>query len=269
MFYYSHHIGDFIKDTSNLDDHQLATYLRLLWIYYTEEKPLTDDVDDLAFAVRSDEKTVRLLLRHFFQNVGNEWHHNRCDREIAEYHGKSEKARNSANARWNNAKAKRPHSERSANEPKNDANQEPITNNQEPLRERASPNGSRLPADWSLPDDWALWAKETRPELNPNDTAQRFADYWHGVAGAKGRKADWLATWRNWVRSEKAPQAQRVQPVSFAQQAADIARTTVPSRIDRDPALVQLEDDFKKAVPMPESVRQALGSLTRKIQTGG
>jgi len=88
--------------------------------------------------------------------------------------------------------------------------------------ERASPNGSRLPADWSLPDDWALWAKETRPELNPNDTAQRFADYWHGVAGAKGRKADWLATWRNWVRSEKAPPPQRVQSVSFAQQEREI-----------------------------------------------
>ncbi len=72
--------------------------------------------------------------------------------------------------------------------------------------EPASPQrGSRLPTDWQLPDDWAAWAKQTRPELNPNETAQRFADYWHGVAGAKGRKADWLATWRNWVRNEKAP----------------------------------------------------------------
>lgn len=70
--------------------------------------------------------------------------------------------------------------------------------------ETASPQrGSRLPTDWALPDDWAAWAKQTRPDLNPNETAQRFADYWHGIAGAKGRKADWLATWRNWVRNEK------------------------------------------------------------------
>jgi hypothetical protein len=78
--------------------------------------------------------------------------------------------------------------------------------------EAASPQrGSRLPAEWQLPDDWAAWAKQTRPELDPKETAQRFADYWHGIAGAKGRKADWLATWRNWVRSEKAPHGQQSQ----------------------------------------------------------
>ena len=98
MFYYQHHIGDFIKDTSNLDDHQLVTYLRMLWVYYTSEKPLADEIEDIAFAVRSDEKTVRLLLRHFFTDTEEGWAHTRCDREIAEYHSKSEKARNSAKA---------------------------------------------------------------------------------------------------------------------------------------------------------------------------
>jgi hypothetical protein len=69
--------------------------------------------------------------------------------------------------------------------------------------EKASPNGSRLPADWSMPDEWAEFCKTERPDLIPSEVACRFADYWHGVAGAKGRKADWLATWRNWVRAEK------------------------------------------------------------------
>lgn len=158
MFYYQHHIGDFIKDTSNLDDHQLAAYLRMLWVYYTEEKPLADDVDDIAFAVRSDEKTVRLLLRHFFQKVGNEWHHNRCDREIAEYHGKSEKARNSANARWKNANAVQTHSERNANEPVFDANQEPITKNQEPITKKEKKGAS---AEIVFPEglDQTAWTK--------------------------------------------------------------------------------------------------------------
>lgn len=30
--------------------------------------------------------------------------------------------------------------------------------------------------------------------------ADCFADYWHAVPGAKGRKADWQGTWRNWIR---------------------------------------------------------------------
>lgn len=39
--------------------------------------------------------------------------------------------------------------------------------------------------------------------------AEKFADYWHGVAGAKGRKADWPATWRNWCRNAKPAATQR------------------------------------------------------------
>ena len=138
MHYYQHHIGDFIKDTTNLDDHQLATYLRMLWVYYTEEKPFDDDLESIAFAMRSDEKTVHLLLRHFFEKSVDKWHHNRCDREIAKYHAKSESAAKSANARWNNAKAMRTHTERNTNESVFDANQEPITNNQKPIKNKAT-----------------------------------------------------------------------------------------------------------------------------------
>lgn len=64
----------------------------------------------------------------------------------------------------------------------------------------ASPTGSRLPADWSLPDEWRHWAITERPDVDPNREASTFADYWTSVAGAKGRKADWQATWRNWIR---------------------------------------------------------------------
>jgi len=130
MHYYQHHIGDFMKDTGNLSNEQVGVYMKMLWIYYSSEKPFADAPEDIAFAVRSDEKTVRLLLRHYFTKKDDVWHHDRCDREIAQYHGKSEKARESANARWKNANAKRTHSERSADAPVLDANQEPITNNQ-------------------------------------------------------------------------------------------------------------------------------------------
>jgi len=82
-------------------------------------------------------------------------------------------------------------------------------------RERASPTGSRLPADWALPDDWADWAKQNRPDLATSETAVRFSDYWHSVAGAKGRKADWQATWRNWVRNEKTSPSKPSQAESF------------------------------------------------------
>ena len=145
MHYYRHHIGDFIKDTTNLDDHQLATYMRMLWAYYSEEKPLANAPEDIAFAMRSDEKTVGLILRHYFKETADGWRHGPCDREIADFHGKKEKASGSANARWknakNNANAMRPECERNANASKTDANQEPITNNQEPSKNPPTPQG--------------------------------------------------------------------------------------------------------------------------------
>jgi uncharacterized protein YdaU (DUF1376 family) len=200
MFYYQHHIGDFIKDTVNLDDHQLTTYLRMLWVYYTEEKPFSNEVDDIAFAVRSDEKTVRLLLRHFFEKGVDKWHHNRCDREISEYHSKSEKARNSANARWNNANAMRTHSERNANATIFYANQEPRTNNQEPNKYKK--RGTRLPADCLLNPEWSDFCKQERPDLVPHKVFEEFKDYWIAQPGQKGVKTDWDATWRNWIRRQ-------------------------------------------------------------------
>jgi len=54
-----------------------------------------------------------------------------------------------------------------------------------------------------LPDDWKGACKKLRPDLNPATTFERFSDYWTAQPGAKGRKTDWLATWRNWCRNEK------------------------------------------------------------------
>ncbi len=68
---------------------------------------------------------------------------------------------------------------------------------------RASPTGTRLPDGWRLPKAWGDWALDERPDWTDKDVrheADCFADYWRAKAGKDGRKADWLATWRNWVR---------------------------------------------------------------------
>ena len=128
MHYYRHHIGDFLKDTGHLSNDQMGVYLRMLWRYYLDEKPLKDDCESIAFAMRSDGKTVGLILHHFFVLQDEGWRHKRCDKEIADYHEKKEKAANSANARWKDANAMRTHTERNADAPVLDANHKPITN---------------------------------------------------------------------------------------------------------------------------------------------
>jgi hypothetical protein len=55
-----------------------------------------------------------------------------------------------------------------------------------------------------LPDDWIAFCEAERPDLNPYDTGKRFVDYWTAKTGQNATKLDWFATWRNWVRDEKA-----------------------------------------------------------------
>lgn len=142
MHYYPHHIGDFIADTARLSDSQCMAYLRLIWRYYDTERPLYNDPESLAFTIGASVQDVNLILKHYFILDGDVWRKTRCDAVISEYHGKADKARKSAEARWNNAKAKQSKSEcnanaspENANEPESDANQKPITKNQEPIKE--------------------------------------------------------------------------------------------------------------------------------------
>ncbi|MBK8160860.1 MAG: helix-turn-helix domain-containing protein [Rhodospirillaceae bacterium] len=60
--------------------------------------------------------------------------------------------------------------------------------------------GSRLPDDWTPGEVGAAFARELG--LDPNRVFASFRDFWLGAAGAKGVKADWPATWRNWCRKE-------------------------------------------------------------------
>jgi hypothetical protein len=63
-----------------------------------------------------------------------------------------------------------------------------------------------------LPDEWALFCKQKRPELNPRETFDAFRDYWIAQPGSKGLKADWMATWRNWVRNTRvSPNTQQAK----------------------------------------------------------
>jgi len=148
MHYYAHHIGDFIKDTANLDDHYLATYLRLIWKYYLDESPITGDIEDIAFAMRSDEKTIRTLLKHFFTESENGWRHSRCDKVIADFYAKSESAKASAKARWD-AKRMREESERNANASNNNANEQKsdATHNPKPITHNISKDTSNTTPD--------------------------------------------------------------------------------------------------------------------------
>lgn len=137
----------------------------------------------------------------------------------------------------------------------------PETERETEKEERQKSNrGSRLPVDFSLPTDWIAFCQEERQDLNPQKVFAEFKDYWTALPAGKATKTDWTATWRNWVRRQSAPKQ------SFAQQAADVARSTVPAaNTSPDPVLLKIEQDRKKAVPMPAEIRQQINEVLRKV----
>lgn len=63
--------------------------------------------------------------------------------------------------------------------------------------------GTRLPDGWFPSRTDANLRTERESGLNDRelqDALDNFRDYWAAQPGQRGRKADWDATWRNWVR---------------------------------------------------------------------
>jgi hypothetical protein len=59
----------------------------------------------------------------------------------------------------------------------------------------------RLPEDWQPKENDIRIMKEHFPSIDLKLETHAFRDYWASVAGARGKKADWDATWRNWIRN--------------------------------------------------------------------
>ena len=135
MNYYEHHLGDYCVATAHLTFMEDAAYSRLIRKYYASEKPLPENlqaVQRLVGARNYDErKAVEVVLSEFFVLVAGFWHNRRCDEEIARFQDKQDKAKRSADARWNAVR-----SERNANamrtQSEGNAHQSPSTSHQSP-----------------------------------------------------------------------------------------------------------------------------------------
>lgn len=257
MHYYQFNIGDYTSHTSHLDPIEDIAYRRMLDWYYTHEKPLHLDVQEIARQIRMRDhaEAIRDVLREFFDRTEEGWVSERVEREIAHYKAKIEQA-----SRAGKASAERRLNGRSTDvQPTN--NQEPITNNHKPKEKKtatvvATPDGVSL----SVWQDFVKHRKAKKAQITQTvvDSISREAAKagWTlsdaltecVVRGWQSFKADWVS-----------------QKQSYAQQAADVARSTVPPRHNGpDPILLQIEEDRKKAVPMPDHIRQEISKVLRK-----
>lgn len=87
MNFFRFHIGDYAAATAHLTFVEDAAFMRLLRIYYRDEKPLPADlkaVQRLAGARSKEERdAVATVLEEFFELRDTGWHNKRCDEEIA------------------------------------------------------------------------------------------------------------------------------------------------------------------------------------------
>lgn len=74
--------------------------------------------------------------------------------------------------------------------------------------------GTRLDLSWKPTPDTMAWSMDQARQVGLDITREwaKFQDYWQAKAGAGGRKVDWDATWRNWIRKAVEYSPQRKAP---------------------------------------------------------
>jgi uncharacterized protein YdaU (DUF1376 family) len=210
-------VADFVGDTLDLDAKEVGAYMLILMTLWTRGGYLPHDEKKLQRVARCgrDWPKVWETIKPFFTVEGESITQDRLLKELEKV--ASKRAVNSqSGSLGGKAKALKDKEQGVANATVSLQQPEPYLDKKKEREPNGSPKkGSRLPEDWVLPRTWGEWAVEQGLSV---DTVRRqgemFRDYWIAQSGAKAVKLDWLATWRNWIRSHLSRSAPRVIPQS-------------------------------------------------------
>ena len=258
MHYYSFHIGDYMSHTRHLSLMEDLAFRRLLDFYYLHEQPIKQRDIARQIGMREHEQDVLTILNEFFVSTEDGFVNPRADNEIANFKAMSEGGKRGAAKRWAKGSNSPPISTPMPS-PIATINQEPITNNHKPKKESATVVARPLDVSEQVWQDWLALRKAKKAAVTQTVLEgarkeafkldwplEKFLVEWC-TRGSQGLKAEWIAP----------------KP-TFAQQAADIARVTVPGSTDPDPALLKIKQDREKAAPMPAHIRQQINQVLRK-----
>ena len=85
------HISDYMSHTVHLTPIEDIAYIRCLMIYYLHEKPLLEDIGEVAREIRMPDnipEVTYVLNKYFTHDVGKGWRLARADEEIQKYKNK-------------------------------------------------------------------------------------------------------------------------------------------------------------------------------------
>jgi uncharacterized protein YdaU (DUF1376 family) len=253
MHYYKRNLGDYAKKAGRLTMLQHGAYTLLIDSCYDREVfPTLEQALEWTWAsTEAEVDAVKFVLSRFFVlDKDGCYVQDRILQELLHYHKNADTNKRIADEREAKRRENRTKREQVVDEAP--PNHKPITTNHKPIEKKTL--GKRLASDSCLTKEWEDFCVEQRPELSPVKTFDQFKDYWTSVAGQKGVKLDWFATWRNWVRSTNAPK----------QNPADNIRLTVPSSNEPNHVLLKIEADRKKAVPPSLETLARMAELRKK-----
>lgn len=215
------YVGDYLRDTGYLTLEQHGAYVMLLMRLWSAGGTLPADEAKLARIAGVTVKKWRPIwadLADFFEVEDGQLSHKRITAEL-EKAGALRAKRAAAGAKGGAAKSLKTQEPDVANAT---ARLKQIIPDHNKGKEEPSGSskkrGSRLPSDWVLPDEFRAVAVEMglSPERIDAEAA-RMRDW--SLSSKAGVKLDWLATWRNWLRS-----ALERQPMPRGSPASQSAR---------------------------------------------
>jgi uncharacterized protein YdaU (DUF1376 family) len=253
MHYYQFHIGDYKSHTHHLSLLEDLAYRRLLDFYFLHEKPIKHRDVARQIGMREHEEDVMTVLNEFFISTEDGFVSPRADKEIKQYKEFAEAGKRGAAKRWGTPPNGEAISPPNAT-PIATINQEPITTNHKPKREIATVVACPPDVSQQIWNDWVALRKSKKAPITQTVLngaiaeakilgwpLEKFLAEWCS-RGSQGLKADWI-----------------VKP-----NPADKVRLTVAPSNEPDPALLKIDEDRKKAVPIPLAVLEKMAELRRK-----
>lgn len=99
----------------------------------------------------------------------------------------------------------------------------PLTENPAPTPEPKPKRKSRLPEPFNVSGDMRKWAADRAPAVHLINETEKFVNYWRGNGGTK---ADWIATWRNWLlKAQEDANRRMTAPHRTSNQPLDMTST--------------------------------------------
>jgi uncharacterized protein YdaU (DUF1376 family) len=211
MHYYEFNIGDYMRDTAHLDEMEDLAYRRMLDLYYLKESPLPKSIAEIAklIRMRTHSESIANVLREYFTLTDAGYVNAKANSTLLKIYDKSEKAKKSAEKRWENQRLKDANalptqSERNANGmlPNNLIPNNPLPNNI--LVDSAeSPQTPKEKKRFSKPTQLEVCQYMIEIGKGSESESHKFFDFYESKGWAVGKSPmkNWKASVRNWTKN--------------------------------------------------------------------